>query len=991
MAILVTFLWTAGASAAIWDSGATDRLWNSGLNWDTDLVPVTGETVKIGADGLTADVNGPLIDPNHTSTGTGEAVAGRLIVGTNDAGTWNLDITGGVLTAGELWVCAANASDVNGVVTQNGGTVTSNSVLLLGKRGYGVYNLDGGTLTAPSGMNIGAESGFLANGEFNMTDGTLDTTGANLSVGHNDQGILNIDGGTVTGKNFMIGGFGSASGVGEVVQTGGTVEMSTWGRIGDKGNGTYTITGGSAIWPTANQFQFVPYSADATGEINVGGTGYMELKTLLVGHNSGSIGTVNISGGKLYVRTAFKCGANGGNAQFNISGGILEVAAGANWSLQPGNSVIDITYDGKLIFGGDLTSNVENWISDGRLVAWGGNRGEVLYEVVDGNTVITASDVDVNKAAFPSPDTGAEEVSITGTVLSWLAGEKAADIAGHEVYLSTDYEAVEDRDASAFVGALDSNSYDPGQLLAGTTYYWRVDEVNSLEPNSPWEGDIWEFTTSCTIIDDFDGYPAIGDLAAAWDDGIDSGDNGGSEFFVEQIEAEDGNSMQIDYDNTSVNISEVDSSSLISDLTADGEKAIYLSYLTQSGNSSEPIYMSLSDGTNTGIVRITDRFGNVDGEATYAGEFGASWQTAYFALEEFTDDAPSLDLSNIQTIAFGIGDPEDSGYTGGTGTIYIDNLILCGTQCVPSMILSDIVGGDCVCDFADLGVLSSAWLQQGGTVSAQTPSTDGLLLHYKFDETSGTNVNDEAGSNDGTIDNTPVWDTTGGYDGGCLDFDGSYAVDVPNDVFNNVDDAITISVWVNGDTSAQPATDTQAIFRGVTPDSSGTYFRVLSALVPFETADGEVIVPFDAGITLPVTNTQDRATFYPESSSQFEGKWNHYAFVKDASQDFQAVYFNGEKVAENLSADLTFEAGITDFVVGAKLNAALAKTYYEGKLDEFKIYNRALSQAEIVGLAGKSSVDQELLTEAEIVENGTVDFQDYSVIADEFLETVVWP
>ena len=34
----------------------------------------------------------------------------------------------------------------------------------------------------------------------------------------------------------------------------------------------------------------------------------------------------------------------------------------------------------------------------------------------------------------------------------------------------------------------------PDGLVPGTTYYWRIDEVNPDEPNSPWKGDIWSFS-----------------------------------------------------------------------------------------------------------------------------------------------------------------------------------------------------------------------------------------------------------------------------------------------------------------------------------------------------------------------------------------------------------------------------------------------------------------------------------------------------------------
>ena len=45
-------------------------------------------------------------------------------------------------------------------------------------------------------------------------------------------------------------------------------------------------------------------------------------------------------------------------------------------------------------------------------------------------------------------------------------------------------------------GPLDANTYDPpGILDFNATYYWRVDEVNDTDGNSPWQGHTWNFTT----------------------------------------------------------------------------------------------------------------------------------------------------------------------------------------------------------------------------------------------------------------------------------------------------------------------------------------------------------------------------------------------------------------------------------------------------------------------------------------------------------------
>lgn len=48
---------------------------------------------------------------------------------------------------------------------------------------------------------------------------------------------------------------------------------------------------------------------------------------------------------------------------------------------------------------------------------------------------------------------------------------------------------------AAFKGNQTSTTYDPGPLSAKTKYYWRIDEVNASQAQSPWTGTVWSFTT----------------------------------------------------------------------------------------------------------------------------------------------------------------------------------------------------------------------------------------------------------------------------------------------------------------------------------------------------------------------------------------------------------------------------------------------------------------------------------------------------------------
>jgi len=107
----------------------------------------------------------------------------------------------------------------------------------------------------------------------------------------------------------------------------------------------------------------------------------------------------------------------------------------------------------------------------------------------------------------PSPAKSATDVERT-PILRWKPGTLATQ---HRVYLGTDPNAVRNASTSSpeYKGtkALGTESYDAGTLAFETTYYWRIDEVNSVNAASPWVGDVWSFTTgNFLVLDDFEGY-----------------------------------------------------------------------------------------------------------------------------------------------------------------------------------------------------------------------------------------------------------------------------------------------------------------------------------------------------------------------------------------------------------------------------------------------------------------------------------------------------
>ncbi len=124
------------------------------------------------------------------------------------------------------------------------------------------------------------------------------------------------------------------------------------------------------------------------------------------------------------------------------------------------------------------------------------------------------------QARQPQPATGATGVDVNGA-LTWRPGREAVS---HRVYLSSNKDAVVNGTAPAVT--LTNHSYSPTSLGFGTTYYWKVNEVNEAANPKSWEGDIWSFTTAeYTVVDDFESYKDKegSRLYETWIDGVTNG------------------------------------------------------------------------------------------------------------------------------------------------------------------------------------------------------------------------------------------------------------------------------------------------------------------------------------------------------------------------------------------------------------------------------------------------------------------------------------
>jgi len=274
----------------------------------------------------------------------------------------------------------------------------------------------------------------------------------------------------------------------------------------------------------------------------------------------------------------------------------------------------------------------------------------------------------------PNPANGAVDVKQTQIITF----SPSVFAASHQVYFGADKDAVKNADTGSpeYKGTRDlgAESYDPGMLEWDTTYYWRIDEVNNTNPDSPWTGPLWSFTTAnFLIVDDFESYndidppdPQSNRIFEAWPDGYGIPTNGalvGNELppYAEQTIVHGGNqSMPLYYDNSVGNSEATHTLTYPRDWTEKGVNKLTIWFRGDSANAAETLYVALNGSAvvnhdNPGAAQIT------------------TWTEWNIDLQMFADQG--VNLANVNTIAIGLGN-RNNPVAGGSGTMYFDDIRL---------------------------------------------------------------------------------------------------------------------------------------------------------------------------------------------------------------------------------------------------------------------------------------------------------------------------
>ncbi len=268
--------------------------------------------------------------------------------------------------------------------------------------------------------------------------------------------------------------------------TGGTLILTGWGIWwGDAGDcvatcymsgGTMELTGGPGI----HEFGW----GGASGKwIMTGGT--VNAQGVVLSTGPGNTGELYLHGGTYNIGTsrAERSDRFGGGLQVN-DGGLIDITEGA--------LVLEVLEGEE----GRYMQYLEDLMAAGQITAYGG--AGVFAMDFDGRNPgkVTLTSVEAGKAYNPDPADGSVYED-TWASLSWSA---AAGAVSHDVYVGEDADQVSSGTGDTFranqgdtfyIVGFPGYPYEEG-LVPGTTYYWRIDEVEADGTTN--RGDLWGFT-----------------------------------------------------------------------------------------------------------------------------------------------------------------------------------------------------------------------------------------------------------------------------------------------------------------------------------------------------------------------------------------------------------------------------------------------------------------------------------------------------------------
>ncbi len=214
--------------------------------------------------------------------------------------------------------------------------------------------------------------------------------------------------------------------------------------------------------------------------------------------------------------------------------------------------------------------------------------------------------------------------------------------------------------------------------------------------------------------------------------------------------------------------------------------------------------------------------------------------------------------------------------------------------------------------------------------TASTPSAPGsLVAAYGFNEGSGTTATDESGTGNTGLVIGPTWTASGKY-GGALEFNGSNAWVLINDSPSlHLTNAMTLEAWVYPFTlpSSPCSPSATCYWMDVVHKDSDRYYIEASSNVGQAPEVGGIFADGKHIVIAP--------------SPLATNAWTHLTVTYDGAM--LRLYVNGLLVT-NTPVTSLITTSVNPLFIGGDQTMG---QYFHGRIDEVRVYNRALNLAEI--------------------------------------------
>lgn len=226
-----------------------------------------------------------------------------------------------------------------------------------------------------------------------------------------------------------------------------------------------------------------------------------------------------------------------------------------------------------------------------------------------------------------------------------------------------------------------------------------------------------------------------------------------------------------------------------------------------------------------------------------------------------------------------------------------------------------------------------AGVTPGAVWTFRTVSLKGLAGHWKLDDSTGMTAKDDSPfHHDGQLNAFPQasWDTAGRFKGSLAfsDLPATEAIHIPHSDHLLFDqNSFTISLWVKIPSSA--GRDCYLVHKGTFEAGTGKWYGL-------QLRDGKLTFAIDDGSV---------KTDLAITPNIFSNQWKHITAIRDASSKQLRLYVDGV-----LMGSKAYTTGTTGRLTSLMLGNSPENKPYRDLMDDVRLYNYALSAAEIAAL-----------------------------------------